>query len=118
MKPKWGKQRVQPVRLDYSLAQLFTTPAGGALPARSGSGEKSKLKLRAQPRSATWKGKKLSKRSTPASTHASTSSGRPTPCSSLQRGKEEWTKQRQKSEMLTVKTPPDYTCIPMCWCSQ
>ncbi|KAG7225018.1 hypothetical protein INR49_014473 [Caranx melampygus] len=65
------------------VVQLFTTPAGGALPARSGSGEMSKSKQRAQPRSVTWNGKKLSNRSTPASTQASTSSGRPTPCSSL-----------------------------------
>lgn len=74
------ENRIQP---GYSSAQLFTTPARGALPARSGSGEMSKLKHRAQPRSVTWKGKKLSKRSMPASTHASTSSGRPTPCSNL-----------------------------------
>lgn len=99
-----AKTRVQPIRRDYSLAQLFTTPAGGALPARSGSGEKSKLKLRAQPRSVTWKGKKLSKRSMPASTHSSTSSGRPTPCSSLQRGRQEGSKRKQQSDMLTVET--------------
>lgn len=68
---------------NYVSAQLFTTPAGGALPARSGSVEMSKPKERAQPRSVARKGKKLSNRSTPASTHASTSSGRPTPCRSL-----------------------------------
>lgn len=68
---------------NYVSAQLFTTPAGGALPARSGSVEMSKPKERAQPRSVAREGKKLSNRSTPASTHASTSSGRPTPCRSL-----------------------------------
>lgn len=61
----------------------FITPAEARLPARSGSGQMLKLKHRAQPRCVTWNGKKLSNRSTPASTDASTSSGRPTPCSNL-----------------------------------
>lgn len=60
-----------------------STPVGVLVPALSGSGSMLKSKHRAQPRSVTWKGKKLSNRSTPASRQSKTSSGRPTPCSSL-----------------------------------
>lgn len=96
---KWCNLKSESWTKSYSSAPLFTTPAGGALPARSGSGEMSKLKHRAQPRSVTWKGKELSNRSTPASTPASTSSGRPTPCSSLRvTHKHTHTQERQKAK--------------------
>lgn len=95
--------KIKKLQQNYTSAQPFTTPAGGALPARSGSGEMSKLKQRAQPRSVTWKGKKLSNRSTPASTHASTSSGRPTPCSSLRvTRKHTVNKHRQKQRTAVI----------------
>lgn len=65
----------------------------------SGFSWQSKVKVRAQPRSVTWYGKKLSNRSTPLSIHSSTSSGRLTPQMSLE-GQSE---QRRKS-MATKKS--------------